>query len=177
MRTCSAFVIASILGFMVGCSEHPLSGDVPESSDRVSAPDQPTPEPPLPDVMITSREQALAALNHRDLRIRWQAVGFIRAHSASAMADLTEAMNSPHEDVVCAAVAGIGAIGPADAALPILVNALDHPQATVRTEAVIGLGQLGPAAASAVPAIEARMNGSDARFQEKARESLVKIRP
>lgn len=168
--------------FMVGCGGEPsqrvpaeTEQDLPVSATGIPETASSPTEAPLPDVPIDTREQALEAIHHEDIRIRWQAVGFLRANSETPFEDLRRAMDSDYEDVVSAAVAAIRDTAPAKDVLPVLMEALDHPFATVRTEAVIQLGNMGSEASPAVAAIEAQLETADARFQEKAREALEKI--
>jgi len=130
---------------------------------------------PLPDVPIETRDQAMDALKYPDIRIRWQAVGFLREYSDTAFEDLRTAVKSEHEDVVSAAVSAISATASPEKVVPVLIEALDHSYATVRAEAVINLGNLGPDAAPAVDAIRKQMETGDERFREKASEALQKI--
>lgn len=146
--------------------EQPAEAITPESA--------PT-EPPIPDVVIDSRESAMDAANHSDLRIRWKAVGYIKEQSDTAFIDLKQLLNSDHEDVVCAAVNGLRATGPQDEVIRLLQEILKHPRVAVQTEAVINLGEIGPAAAGALPAIEPLLEAEDARLREKAREARDKI--
>lgn len=174
------FLLMILLIISVGCVGNP-----PETETELNQEQQhrlptdpeniPAQEAELPDVSIATREEAMEALNHSDLRVRWQAVSFIKGQTDTAFEDLKKAINSEHEDVASAAVSAIRNCGTAEEVIPVLTDALDHQFATAQAEAVIGLGQMGNAAKSAVSAIETRMIDADPRFVEKAKEALKQI--
>lgn len=169
------------LALFFGCSGEKTTPEQPaRQSTAITSQEQPETgsaptEPELPDIVINSRESAMEAAKHNDLRIRWKAVAYLRDNSETAFADLRELLNSPYEDVACAAVNGLTASGPKDEVIAVLVEQLDHPRVAVQTEAVINLGEIGPPAASAIPAITALIQSTDPRLSEKAKIALEKI--
>jgi HEAT repeat protein len=175
MRKTQILMILAITFTMLGCGDsgqsvQPAATTVQSASQTIS----PT-EPPIPDLEIVTREDALRALEHDDIRIRWKAVRVLRDFPETAFEDLKKAIQSPHEDVASAAAGAISTVAEPEKVLPVLIETLDHQFSTVRTEAVIGLGRLGPEASSAVPIIEEKMADADARFLEKARETIQNI--
>jgi hypothetical protein len=129
----------------------------------------------MPDIQIDSIEQAFDAANHSDIRIRWQAVNFIRDRSKTPFEDLKRLLDNPHDDVVCAALNGLRVTGAGEDVLDILMKTIESPVLTIKTESIIILGKLGPAAEPAVPAIREAMLTDDPRLMEKAAVALEQI--
>ncbi len=87
-----------------------------------------------------------------------------------SLACLIDALHDEDKAVRLQAVDSLVAIG--KPALPVLVKALDSPNVVTRRHATLAIGKLGVLAATAVPALTARLKDPDSQVRELAKAAL-----
>jgi len=171
MKNIGILILANLIFFLAGCGENKSASSTQQVDEKVDI----VSETQEPQIIFYSREDALEALDHENIKVRWQAINFIKAESNTAFEDLKAAIDSSREDVATAAISAITQIESPDKVIPILINALDHKFSTAKAEAVMCLGILGPDAKQAIPFIKERISENDERFRIKAEEALQSI--
>ncbi len=89
-----------------------------------------------------------------------------------SLACLVDALNDTDESVRLQAVDSLVAVG--KPALPVLIKALESSDVETRRHATLAIGKLGLLAASAIPALKARLDDSDQQVRELAKAALKK---
>ena len=177
MKNLSSFILFLIcLAILLsGCGVEPQKDDADYRASKKDDYGLPPTEVPIPDIRIDSLDDAFAAVNHSDIRIRWRAVNYIRERSENPFENLKRLLQNPHDDVVCAAINGLRVTGSKEDVLAILLETIERPVLTIKTESIINLGKLGPYAEPVVPAIREAMLTEDPRLMEKAEVALQQI--